>query len=72
MDQVLFLQAGISNMYMKKHKLSPKEFLKLDKKIDILGFLQEGYEPFHLIGDKGILLEVEEYIKLKKGFVQRL
>ena len=65
MDQVLFLQAGISNMYMRKHKLSPKEFLKLDKKIDILGFLQEGYEPFHLMGDKGILCELEEYIKLK-------
>ena len=71
MDQVLFLQAGISNMYMKKHKLSPKDFLKLDKKIDILGFLQEGYEPFHLMGDKGILREVEEYIKLKNGFEQR-
>ena len=65
MDQVLYMQTGIVNMYMKKHKLSPKEFLKLDKKIDILGFIQEGYEPFHLIGDKGILKEIEEYVRLK-------
>ena len=65
MDQILFMQAGIANMYMKKHRLSPKEFLKLDKKIEILGFIQEGYEPFHLMGDKGIMSEVEEYVRIK-------
>jgi hypothetical protein len=57
------MQAGIANMYMKKYGLSPKEFLKLDKKFDILGFIREGYEPFHLMGDKGILREVEEYVR---------
>ena len=66
MDQVLYMQTGIANMYMKKHKLSPKEFLKLDKKFDILGFIQEGYEPFHLMGDKGILNELDEYVKAKQ------
>jgi len=65
MDQILFMQAGIANMYMKKHGLSPKEFLKLDKKYNILNFIHEGYEPFHLMGDKGILIEVENYIKEK-------
>ena len=65
MDPVLYMQAGIANMYMKKHKLSPGEFLKLDKKCDILGFIQEGYEPFHLMGDKGILREVDKYVKAK-------
>ena len=63
MDQVLYMQAGIANMYMKKYSLSPKEFLKLDKKHDILGFIQEGYESFHLMGDKGILIELEEYVR---------
>ena len=66
MNQVLYMQAGIANMYMKKHKLTPGEFLKLDKKFDILGFIQEGYEPFHLMGDKGILNELEEYVKAKR------
>jgi hypothetical protein len=65
MDQILFMQTGIANMYMKKHKLTPDEFLKLDKKLDILGFIREGYEPFHLMGDKGILNEVEEYVQSK-------
>ena len=65
MDHVLYMQAGIVNMYMKKYKISPKEFLKLDRKLDILGFIQKGYEPFHLMGDRGILSEVEGYVRLK-------
>jgi hypothetical protein len=39
------------------------EFLKLDKKIDILGFIREGYGVFHLMGDQGILDEIEEYVR---------
>jgi len=62
MNQILYMQAGIANLYMKKRDLSPKEFLKLDEKIDILGFIREGYEVFHLMGDQGILDEVEEYV----------
>jgi len=62
MNQILYMQAGIANLYMKKRDLSPKEFLKLDKKIDILGFIREGYDVFHLMGDQGILDEIEEYV----------
>jgi len=62
MNQILYMQAGIANLYMKKRDLSPKEFLKLDEKIDILGFIREGYDVFHLMGDQGILNEVEEYV----------
>ncbi len=62
MNQILYMQAGIANLYMKKRNLSPKEFLKLDKKIDILGFIREGYDVFHLMGDQGILDEIEGYV----------
>jgi hypothetical protein len=65
MDQILYMQAGIANLYMKKRKLSPMEFLKLDKKVDILGFIREGYDLFHLMGDKGILNEIDEYVCIK-------
>jgi hypothetical protein len=61
---VLYLQASIAKLYMKKHGISVKEFLELDKKFDILGFLKIGYEPFHLTGDMGVLNEVEEYIAI--------
>jgi hypothetical protein len=63
---VLYLQASIAKLYMKKHGLNVKEFLELDKKFDILGFLKIGYEPFHLTGDMGVLNEVEEYVALRQ------
>jgi len=44
-----------------------KEFLKLDKKVDILGFIREGYGVFHLMGDEGILNEIEDYVREKGG-----
>jgi hypothetical protein len=31
----------------------------------VLGFLRDGYEPFHLTGTEGVLREVEEYIALE-------
>ena len=30
----------------------------------MLGFLRDGYEPFHLTGAEGVLREVEDYIAL--------
>ena len=48
LDQVLYLQAEISHMYMKRRNISPAEFLEQDKKYGILKFLETGYEPFHL------------------------
>jgi hypothetical protein len=66
MNQILYMQAGIANLYMKKRNLSPKDFLKIDKEIDILGFIHEGYDVFHLMGDQGILDEIEEYVGGKR------
>jgi hypothetical protein len=62
LNQVLFLQAEIAHLYMKEHKLTPQQFLELDKKYDILGFLETGYEPFHLTGARGVLAELVSYI----------
>jgi hypothetical protein len=65
LDGVTYLQARISNLYIRKHGISPQEFVKLDDAWDVLGFLRDGYEPFHLTGDQGVLQEVEEYIALQ-------
>jgi hypothetical protein len=62
MNPVLFLQTEIVHLYMRKYKLSPRQFLELDKKYDILGFLEIGYEQFHLTGPQGVLEELENYI----------
>ena len=61
-NQVVYLQFLVANQYMRKHNLTPQEFLELDEKSDLLGFLEDGYEPFHLTGVDGIMDEVENYI----------
>lgn len=62
-NNVLFLQIHIASLYCKKHKLSVKKFLELDKKCNFLGYIETAYEPFHLTGDAGILEDMEAYIK---------
>jgi len=66
-NQVLFLQIEIANEYMKKYNISLDEFNELDEKYAILEFIEDGYEPFHLTGNEGILEEVHEYIKEQRA-----
>jgi len=61
-DPVIFLQVHFSRLFMERHNLTPEEFLTLNKKKDIIGFLRDGYEPFHLTGDEGVLEELDNYV----------
>ncbi|MDR0999528.1 MAG: DUF3791 domain-containing protein [Clostridiales bacterium] len=65
-NPVLFLQADVAGEYMRKHGLTPQEFVALDKKHNILHFLEIGYEPFHLTGTQGVIEEVEDYIRRRE------
>jgi hypothetical protein len=62
-DPVLLMQAHIARLYRQRHNMGIREFLDLDRKVDILGFIEIGYEPFHLTGDEGILDEVDAYCR---------
>jgi hypothetical protein len=64
LDQATFLQIVVSNMYIRKHGMTPREFVALDDGCGVLDFLRDGYEPFHLTGMEGVLREVEEYVGL--------
>ena len=59
---VAFLQAHYARLFMVRHKLTAKDFLKLNKEKNILGFLELGYESFHLTGAEGVLLELDAYV----------
>ncbi len=65
----LYLQAEVANEYMRQHNLTPLEFVELDKKYDILHFLEVGYEPFHLTGTQGVIEEIEDYIRMREASV---
>ena len=66
-NQILFLQIEIANEYMKRYNMSPDEFNELDDKYAILEFIEDGYEPFHLTGNEGILEEIHEYINEQRA-----
>jgi hypothetical protein len=40
----------------------------MEKKYKILDFIEEGYEPFHLMGTEGILKEVESLLPSPLAF----
>ena len=62
LDNVLYLQVRVAHKYMKRHNISIEEFRQQDYDYDILGFLEVGYEPYHLTGDEGILDEIDEIV----------
>ena len=62
-DHVLYMQIRVANLYRKAHELSIDDFLKLDRQTDLLTFVADAYEPFHLMGDLGILEEVDDYVR---------
>ena len=61
-DNVLYLQVRIAHKYMKRHNISIVQFRQQDHDYDILGFLEAGYEAFHLTGDEGVLDELDAII----------
>ena len=63
----LYLQVEIAHLYMRRHNLTPEQFLEVDKEYDILHFLDIGYEPYHLTGSEGVLAEIEKIIAEQKA-----
>jgi hypothetical protein len=63
----IFLQVEIAHLYMRRHNLTPEQFLELDKEYDVLHFLDIGYEPYHLTGSEGVLAEIEEIIEEQRA-----
>jgi len=61
-NEVAYFQLGIARKYMKRHGLTPLQFIERDKLYNILRFLEIGYESFHLTGDEGVLDELDEIV----------
>jgi hypothetical protein len=62
-DHVLYMQIRVANLYRKVHQMTIDDFLKLDRQTDLLPFVADAYERFHLTGDPGILEEVDDYVR---------
>jgi hypothetical protein len=46
LNQETYLQVQIANLYIRRHGITPREFVKIDEECDVPGFLLDGYEPF--------------------------
>ena len=66
LNQKIFMQFLIANLYMRRHNLTPEEFLELDNKCNLLKYIELGYEPFHLTGTEGIMEQIENYVNLSQ------
>jgi hypothetical protein len=62
-DHVLYMQIHVANLYRNAHHMTVDDFVKLDRRTDLLSFVADAYEPFHLTGDPGILEEVDDYVR---------
>ena len=66
LNQVAHLQTEVAHAYMRERNLKPADFVDLDRSYDILRFIEEGYEPFHLTGTEGVIDEVDDYIHIQR------
>jgi hypothetical protein len=62
LDNTLYLQVRLAHKYMKRHNITIEQFRQQDLDYDILGFLEDGYEPYHLTGDEGVLDEIDAIV----------
>ena len=58
----IYLMNIIAELYMQKHKLSIPEFLDLNCKTGLLGFISECSSVFDGLPPEEMLNEAEEYI----------
>jgi hypothetical protein len=66
-NNIAYFQAGIAMQYMRRHGLTPLQFVEMDKKYKLLHLLEIGYEPFHLTGDEGVLDELDEIVEEQRA-----
>jgi len=62
-NSVAYFQAGIALRFMRRHNLTPMQFVEMDKKYRLPHILEIGYEPYHLMGDEGVLDELDEIVE---------
>ena len=66
LNQVAHLQTEVAHAYMRGRNLKPTDFVAIARSYDILRFIEEGYEPFHLTGTEGVIDKINDYIHIQR------
>lgn len=69
--KIAWLQVSLSKYLMKRWNISTEEFIQVDNKYDILGYIRLYYEPLHITADKVIAEEIESYIRQIGGDIPK-
>ena len=62
LNNSIYLMHTIAELYMQKHKLNTDEFLNLNSKTGLLGFISECTSVFDGLPPEEMLNEAEKYI----------
>lgn len=52
-------------IYKVKNNMSGKEVFELFEKYGVLDYLQQGYDVLHTQGDKWIINDIEDFLKIR-------
>ncbi len=61
-NNTIYLMFHITECYTWKHNLTKEEFLELDKKCDILGYVSECPDVFDSLTDDEMMEEIDRYV----------
>lgn len=62
LNNTIFLMYLVTETYKKKHSLSSREFLALDKKYDILNYVSECPDIFDSMNKQEMVEEIDQYV----------
>lgn len=65
-NNTIYLMHEITQMYMKKHRMTTQQFIRLDNKVQLLNFIRKCPDVFDGLPDKEMLEEAERYINDRK------
>ncbi len=62
LNNTIFLMYVATDSYCKAHKLTPKEFLKIDEEHGIINYISECPDIFDSMTDEEMVEEIERYV----------
>lgn len=64
-EQIIYMQTRIVRLASEKWNMEKEDVIELFSKYNVLLYLENNYDIFHIEGDEAILADVSMYLKRK-------
>ena len=64
---VIEMCSDVFEMIHKKYKMDYSDITKLSKEVELCNYIDDGFEVLNSMGDEGLMMEIERYIKSVGG-----